>query len=178
MISMENCLRKYGCKLFILDNLMTIDIGSDADSELKKQTETINQLIAFAIKWQCAVVLVCHPRKMAAGEDVGIYDLSGTANIINLAHRSLSLRRIDNEKESSNYNVKLTIIKDRLFGRSNKHIDLYYDVPSRRFYTNNNEYNYHYRWEKENKLQTKDLDNIHFTEQKDNSEEEVYGDIF
>ena len=178
MISMENCLRKYGCKLFILDNLMTIDIGSDADSELKKQTETINQLIAFAIKWQCAVVLVCHPRKMAAGEDVGIYDLSGTANIINLAHRSLSLRRIDNEKESSNYNVKLTIIKDRLFGRSNKHIDLYYDVPSRRFYTNNNEYNYHYRWEKENKLQTKNLDNIHFTEQKDNSEEEVYGDIF
>ena len=176
MLSMENCLRKYGCKLFVLDNLMTIDIGGDADSELKKQTEAINKLIAFAIKWQCSIVLVCHPRKMPAGEDVGIYDLSGTANIINLAHRSISLRRINNEKEGSNYNVKLTIIKDRLFGHANKQIDLYYDVPSRRFYTNNDEYNYHYNWEKESGVELKNISNTNFANT--NESEEEYEDIF
>lgn len=176
MISMENCLRKYGCKLFVLDNLMTIDIGGDADSELKKQTEAINKLIAFAIKWQCSIVLVCHPRKMPAGEDVGIYDLSGTANIINLAHRSISLRRINNEKEGSNYNVKLTIIKDRLFGHANKQIDLYYDVPSRRFYTNNDEYNYHYGWEKESGAELKNISNTNFANTNESDEE--YEDIF
>ena len=174
MLSMENCLRKYGCKLFVLDNLMTIDIGGDVNSELKKQTEAINKLIAFAIKWQASVVLVCHPRKMAQGEDVGTYDISGTANIINLAHRTISLRRINNEKEGSNYNVKLNIIKDRLFGHANKTIDLYYDVPSRRFYTNSGEYNYHYKWEKESGAELKDIQNNNFT----NNSEEEYEDIF
>ena len=176
MLSMENCLRKYGCKFFILDNLMTIDIGGDANSELKKQTDAINKLIAFAIKWQAAVILVCHPRKMARGEDVGTYDISGTANIINLAHRTISLRRINNEKEGSNYNVKLNIIKDRLFGHANKTIDLYYDVPSRRFYTDNNEYNYHYKWERESGVVLKDIDNNNFINTTSNEEE--YEDIF
>lgn len=176
LLSMENCLRKYGCKLFVLDNLMTIDIGGDAESELKKQTEAINKFIAFAIKWQAAVVLVCHPRKMASGEDVGTYDISGTANIINLAHRTISLRRIDNDRENSSYNVKLTIIKDRLFGRSNKQINLYYDVPSRRFYTNDKEYNYHYKWEESSGLQQKNLSNSNFEEKEE--EKEIYGDIF
>lgn len=176
MLSMENCLRKYGCKFFILDNLMTIDIGGDANSELKKQTEAINKLIAFAIKWQAAVVLVCHPRKMAQGEDVSTYDISGTANIINLAHRTISLRRINNEKEGSNFNVKLNIIKDRLFGHANKTIDLYYDVPSRRFYTNNGEYNYHYKWERESGIELKDIQNDNFAA--NGNTEEQYEDIF
>lgn len=174
--SMEDCLRKYGCKFFILDNLMTMDIGGDANSELKKQTETINRLIAFAIKWQAAVVLVCHPRKMAQGEDVGTYDISGTANIINLAHRTLALRRINNEKEGSNYNVRLNIIKDRLFGHANKTIDLYYDVPSRRFYTNNDEFNRSYKWESASGVEHKTTTDPRLNETSENNEE--YEDIF
>lgn len=175
LLSMENCLRKYGCRFFVLDNLMTIDIGGDANSELKKQTDTINKLIAFAIKWQASVVLVCHPRKMAAGEDVGIYDMSGSANIINLAHRSIALRRIDNDKEGNNHNVRLNIIKDRLFGHANKTIDLYYDVPSRRFYTNDSEYNYHYKFEKESGIEIKNINNNLINA---NDSEEEYEDIF
>ena len=174
MISMENCLRKYGCKFFILDNLMTIDIGGDANSELKKQTEAINQLIAFAIKWQAAVVLVCHPRKMAAGEDVSTYDISGTANIINLAHRTISLRRINNEKEGNNYNVRLNIIKDRLFGHANKTIDLYYDNPSRRFYTNAAEYNYHYKWQAESGFELKEITNNNFKSEINNTGSDIF----
>lgn len=175
LLSMENCLRKYGCKLFILDNLMTIDIGGDANSELKKQTEAINRLIAFAIKWQASVVLVCHPRKMAQGEDVSTYDISGTANIINLAHRTISLRRINNEKEGSNFNVRLNIIKDRLFGHANKTIDLYYDVPSRRFYTTSEEYNRAYKWESACGIVHKNLNNDNFSSVE---EMEKYEDIF
>ena len=113
---------------------------------------------------------------MAQGEDVSTYDISGTANIINLAHRTISLRRINNEKEGSNFNVKLNIIKDRLFGHANKTIDLYYDVPSRRFYTNNDEYNYHYKWEKESGMEMKNLNNDNFSETA--AAEEQYEDIF
>lgn len=145
--SMTDCLRKYGSRLIILDNLMCLDIHGDADSELQKQTECIAKLIEFAMKYQAAVVLVAHPRKLASGSDVGIYDVAGSSNIINLAHRTFSLRRIDQEKEQSPYSVVLTVIKDRLRGRANKKINIYYDVPSRRFYTTPEEYNHQYAWE-------------------------------
>ena len=146
--SMESCLRKYSTRLIILDNLMTIDVQSSAENELQKQTECITKLIEFAIKWQAAIVLVCHPRKMDADSDVGIYDIAGTSNIINLAHRTFSLRRIDKEKEKTDHDVVLTLIKDRLYGNANKRIFMYYDVPSRRFYTNEEEYNHQYLWDK------------------------------
>ena len=147
MASMEDSVRKYGVKLLIIDNLMSIDLGANENSMLLKQTECINQLIKFAMKYQVAVVLVAHPRKLPSGEDVGLYDLSGSANIINLAHRSLALRRIDKEREKSSYDVCLTVLKDRMCGRSGKKINLYYDFPTRRFYTNETEYNYQYNWD-------------------------------
>jgi hypothetical protein len=146
---MEDSVRKYGTKLLILDNLMTIDLGSNENSELLKQTECINKLIRFAMKYSVAVVLVAHPRKMPRGEDVGIYDISGSSNIINLAHRTIGLRRVDREKEKSNYDVCLTLIKDRMRGKAGKRINLYYDIPTRRFYTNEFEYGYQYAWDDE-----------------------------
>ena len=147
MVSMEDSVRKYGAKLLIVDNLMTIDLDQNENSELLKQTECVDRLIKFAMKYSVAVVLVAHPRKMPAGEDVGIYDISGTSNIINLAHRTIGLRRIDQEKEKSNHNVCLTLIKDRMRGKAGKKINLYYDVPTRRFYTNEEEYEYQYKWD-------------------------------
>lgn len=150
LTSMTDSVRKYGTKLLILDNLMTIDLGQNENNEMLKQTETINKLIGFAVKYQVAVILVAHPRKMPNDMDVGIYDISGSSNIINLAHRTIGLKRIDksNPKEKSNFDVEATIIKDRMRGRLNKKIELYYDVPSRRFYTDNEEFNYQYSWDK------------------------------
>lgn len=147
LISMEDSVRKYGTKLLILDNLMTIDLDSNENSELLKQTECINKLIRFAMKYSVAVVLVAHPRKMPKGEEVGIYDISGTSNIINLAHRTIGLRRIDKEREKSSHDVCLTLIKDRMRGKAGKRINMYYDAPTRRFYTNESEYDYQYSWD-------------------------------
>ncbi len=147
IVAMTDCLRKYGARLIILDNLMCLDMSSDAESELQKQTEAITRLIEFAMRYQAAVILVAHPRKLAAGTEVGIYDVAGSSNIANLAHRTFGLRRIDQEKEQSSYSVALTIIKDRLLGKSNKKINMHYDPPSRRFYTNPAEYNHQYAWE-------------------------------
>lgn len=147
LASMQDSVRKYGAKLLILDNLMTIDLGSNENNEMLKQTEAINKLIRFAMQFSVAIVLVAHPRKMPRDVDVGIYDISGTANIANLAHRTLGLKRINKEKEQSPYDVCLTVIKDRMRGKAGKQINMFYDVPSRRFYTNEAEYNYQYRWD-------------------------------
>lgn len=147
LVSMEDSVRKYGVKLLILDNLMTINIGSNENNDMQKQTDCINKLIKFAMKYLVAVVLVAHPRKLQSGADIGIQDISGSANITNLAHRTIGLRRIDKDKEKSNHDVVLTLIKDRMRGRSGKKINLYYDIPSRRFYTNESEYEYKYGWD-------------------------------
>lgn len=168
LASMEDSVRKYGTKLLILDNLMTIDLDSTENSELIKQTECINRLIRFAMKFLVTVILVAHPRKMPKGEDVGIYDISGTSNIINLAHRTIGLRRIDKVREQSNHDVCLTVIKDRMCGKAGKHINMYYDIPTRRFYTNEQEYEYQYDWDQGNYPQ---LPYPH------SDEREVYGDV-
>ena len=46
-----------------------------------------------------------------------------------------------------NYDVIATIIKDRMRGRSDKDVGIWYDVASRRFYTNDDEFDRQYRWD-------------------------------
>lgn len=157
--SMTDTVRKYGTRCLILDNFMCIDTET-SEEELRSQTDTIKKLIEFAKKYQVAVILVCHPRKMDAGTNVGIYDIAGTSNIVNLAHRTIGLRRVtDAERENAakysekrrqllKYDVIVTIVKDRMFGRQNIDVGLYYDPASRRFFSDMDEYDRRFSWDK------------------------------
>lgn len=157
--SMTDTVRKYGARCLILDNFMCIDTET-SEEELRSQTDTIKKLIEFAKKYQVAVILVCHPRKMDAGTNVGIYDIAGTSNIVNLAHRTIGLRRVtDAEHENAakysekrrqllKYDVIVTIVKDRMFGRQNIDVGLYYDPASRRFFSDMDEYDRRFSWDK------------------------------
>ena len=157
--SMTDTVRKYGARCLILDNFMCIDTET-SEEELRSQTDTIKKLIEFAKKYQVAVILVCHPRKMDAGTNVGIYDIAGTSNIVNLAHRTIGLRRVtDAERENTakysekrrqllKYDVIVTIVKDRMFGRQNIDVGLYYDPASRRFFSDMDEYDRRFSWDK------------------------------
>ena len=160
--SMVDSRRKYGTKVFLIDNLMCVDIGGSTENKLEKQTEFINDLIAFGVKYNAAVILVAHPRKIAdANADVGLQDISGTQNIANLAHRVIGLRRVTRKEREgiknkrgewvsppNPYNVMVTIIKDRLKGSSGATSGAYYDQSSRRFYSNPKEYRKQYSWDK------------------------------
>lgn len=157
--SMTDTVRKYGARCLILDNFMCIDTET-SEEELRSQTDTIKKLIEFAKKYQVAVILVCHPRKMDAGTNVGIYDIAGTSNIVNLAHRTIGLRRVtDTERENAakysekrrqllKYDVIVTVVKDRMFGRQNIDVGLYYDPASRRFFSDMDEYDRRFSWDK------------------------------
>ncbi|MEG2381590.1 MAG: hypothetical protein RSB38_07845, partial [Oscillospiraceae bacterium] len=113
--------------------------------------------------------------------NIGVYDIAGTSNIINLAHRTIALRRVTEEDRENaahlserrrqllKYDVIVTIIKDRMFGRSNIDIGLYYDTVSRRFYTNQEEYDKKYSWD------TKEYDEALVAERLDDGSDEVFG---
>lgn len=161
MQAMTDMVRRKGVKLLIIDNLMVLDLECNEANLLQKQTECITKLTKFAITYDVAVVLVAHPRKLAPGMQFGMYDVAGNSTIANLCHRMLAIRRISEQEREGRvsqytgeyttppnpYNVEITVIKDRLLGRVGRTVGLYYDVPSRRFYTNPYEYDRQYSFD-------------------------------
>lgn len=152
--SMEASARKYGSKLFLLDNLMTINLHSSDDNKYDKQTELINWLIQFSSKFNVAVILVAHPRKFQnTGGAVDLYDIGGSSNLVNLAHRTISLRRVPKEEQEagtskySKYSCVVSVTKDRLRGRAGFELGMFYDESCRRFFTNYTEFDRRYRWD-------------------------------
>lgn len=175
MKSAEECVRKFGCKLIVLDNLMMLDLNCAESDKNTAQTNLINALIKFAAKFNVAVVLIAHPRKTQdSNTDIEMYDISGTSNIINLAMRSIGLRRVSKKEKNdpkskwSKYDVVLTIMKDRLLGKADFQMGLWYDLISRRFYTDYEEYDTKFAWD--SKVYTSKLPYI------DRSQEDVFPD--
>lgn len=150
--SMKNCATRKGIKTFIIDNLMTIDLKCNDTEKNTAQTDLINKLIRFSMEYNVSIILVAHPRKMQSGQDLGLFDVAGSSNIVNLATRTLGLKRVT-EKEKNDpkckykdYDVCITSIKDRIFG-STKEMYVYYDKISRRFYSNYDEFDRKYEWD-------------------------------
>ena len=177
-ISMEECVRKFGIRTLIIDNLMCIALNNASNDKYDAQTVFFNRLIKFAKKFNVAIIIVCHPKKLPAGvREVDMYDISGSSNIINLAHLSFALRRISKkEKEDpkcpyNRHDVLLSIIKDRVQGRNGVEIPFYYDVPSRRFYTNYEEYKRDFKWDSE-----KANSNLEIPDKLKDYAMEIYGD--
>lgn len=112
--------RRHGCKLFLVDNLMTS--LSDSDEENKAQGKFVNALKKFANRYAVHVILVAHPRKVRVGEQLGKSDVSGNSAIVNLADSAIVVERPD-----------LRIIKNRYSGAL-RHIQCCYCPDSRRIY--------------------------------------------
>lgn len=154
--AMEATARKYGCKLFVIDNLTSVSLGGNKEEKYMKQEEFVTKLITFANKFNVVVLLVVHPHKMDTMRRMTKMDIQGISTIIDLAHRIISLYRVqDRDRQPNKYNdgyscdVLCDILKDRMRGYEGKQIELYYDVPSRRFFTCEDDLKYSYSWDKE-----------------------------
>lgn len=76
----EACARRYGCTLFIMDNLMSA--LTSADEENKAQAKFMARLKAFASKYKVHVIVVAHPRKEKA-DSVFTNDSVSGSSVIN-----------------------------------------------------------------------------------------------
>lgn len=127
---------KYGCKIFIIDNLLTTFFTSQEKDLNIKQTVFIAQVSAFAKQHSSHVIIVAHPRKTQSY--VTKEDISGSGNITNLADNVLNFHRNnDDEVIKKNCNSILEILKNRELGVVNKMIPLDFDKSSKRFYPSN-----------------------------------------
>lgn len=159
--SMEDSVRKYGTKLLILDNMTAMDLEGNDNNKYDKQAELIMELIAFAVKFNVVVILVVHPHKIDMMRRLNKMDVQGISAIIDLAHRIISLYRVQEKDKQgepklngSGWRVKpikadviIDILKDRLTGYESRSIEVFYDRPSKRFFTNEAELDYHYKWD-------------------------------
>ena len=133
---MEIMAKRYGVKVFCIDNLMVTE--NDEKEELRNQTEIVKMLKSFAKKYNCIVHLVAHPRKAQNGQ-MGLdkSDISGSANITNLADYVMLVQRIkDEEDPTKDKHTIFSIDKDRYMG-TRLDIALLFDKDRRRFYCKN-----------------------------------------
>jgi twinkle protein len=147
---MEDSFRRYGCKVFLIDNLMTVGFNDDSDDTWKAQKEFIKKLLRFTNKYNVNVTLVAHPKKPSKGEEPGVYSIHGASELVNLCHRLLWVDLLQNDPEG--YNSQIRIIKDRVSGRANKSCKLRYDPRTMRLYSDVGEQYHIYAWARKTKI--------------------------
>ena len=96
---MVDCHKETGCKVYFVDNLISIDnISSNTFSEQTAITEKIRQ---FALNTGSIVILVAHQRKTEKKTfRLDIADVAGSQNISNKAYNVLALYRKDMIRKS------------------------------------------------------------------------------
>lgn len=157
--------RRYGTKIWIIDNLMMLDLESDGDmsSVLQKQKEFISNLVRLAQLYNVLVVLAIHPRKGMAGQnELTADDVSGSGDLTNMSQYVISAHRYtDREKEGEmnnrgeykkgkepiEHDVCIEVLKNRFTGKNGK-ADLYFNYADYRFYSNEDELYRRYKWNK------------------------------
>jgi len=161
----EEVVRKYGVKIVVLDNLLTLDLNEDENTQWQRQKQFMVKLLGFASSLNCLVVLIVHPRKLQAmlpGQHLTADDVGGSASITNLAQYMLSLHRYtDKEKEGEKdkngnykkghepikYDCYCEILKNRLSGKLGT-VDLYFANQCYRYYQTPEELYRRYKWDK------------------------------
>lgn len=148
MDGMEEAYRRYGCRVFLVDNLMCLSFNSlNEDNKWETQKKFIIRLMNFTEKYNVCVNLIIHPKKQNGyAKEPTADDLHGASEMGNLCHRLLWIDRLN--PDDNIYNTKITVIKDRPTQAAGKHCELYYDEKTRRLYSDIEEQRKVYSWEK------------------------------
>lgn len=127
----EYAYRKYGCDVFLVDNIMTAELKAERELGMyRAQSLFVNRLSNFSKRFGVHVHLVAHPRKTGNGQDLSADDVSGTGDVTNRADNVFAVCRADEAEECS---ARISVLKCReTGGRGN--IALEFDEKSRRFY--------------------------------------------
>ena len=160
-------LLKVGVKMFILDNLFSLDVDIFDGDKNNKHKELILEICRFAKKNGVHLLMVAHPRK-----SVGFLrknDISGTADLTNAVDNVFICHRVNNdfiragsdflgEQTISSFQVYgnvIEIAKNRMYGAVDKLCGMHYEIESRRF-KNSLDEQIKYGWISENNQMTID----------------------
>lgn len=144
----EYAVRRYGCSMFLMDNLMTARFSTSSDRDFyRAQSNFTGRLVEFAKKHEVHVHLVAHPRK--ADGKLAADDVSGSGDVTNRADNVFSLERLEDDMVTEKgYDAVLRVLKNRSYGNTGS-FGLRFDPRCRR-YKKPEEPARAYGWETEN----------------------------
>jgi KaiC/GvpD/RAD55 family RecA-like ATPase len=118
--------------LVIFDNLMMLVNGTNAE-KLENQSRFMKRTCDLAKSSNCHCIVVAHPNKSAQqGEEMGIYDVLGNSEIINLVDYMVQIMRsYDSEDEADGY---FRLMLNRTIGENVGNIPLYFDKGIRCYF--------------------------------------------
>lgn len=147
---MELAAKRYGVKLFVIDNLMS-KLEEKAESLNSDQANFVQRCKFFAINTKTHLVLVTHPNKLK-GEiegtegNLGKTDINGTNNIPNKADNIIAVERVWGEHKDCD--AIITSLKDREVGQR-KVFNFLFSQKTLRFYNASTCEGVVYGWEKD-----------------------------
>ena len=131
-------------QLLVLDNLMALDMSEMGTTNLEQQKMLVFELREMAKKRNIHVVLVAHPRKQMGF--LRKEDISGTADITNLADNVFIIHRRNNDflrraQETLGQSFAkvpagdsiLEVCKNRDFGVDDFYVGFFFDPYTKRF---------------------------------------------
>ena len=105
------------CQVMLVDNIMTAVDMLDNDA-YSVQSGFVKSLKALCAELNITIILIAHPRKTEQGKPLMNDDVSGTADITNLADIVLAYSRIEESKsENGKYHSTISVTKNRLTGK-------------------------------------------------------------
>lgn len=142
----EYAHRRYGCDIFLVDNIMTAELTGEAQvGAWRAQSLFTGRLVAFAKRLGVHVHLVAHPRKTPGKIEAD--DVGGSSDITNRADNVFKVERVPEEEvPKAGYATLLTVLKNREFGTQAR-IKLDFNEPSKRFYEAGKSPAKRYTWE-------------------------------
>lgn len=147
-----------GVKVFVLDNLFSLNIDLLDGDRNNKQKELILQIKDFAKKNMSHIILVAHPRKTMAF--LRKNDISGTSDLTNAVDNVFIIHRVNNDffragaeffgssniQRFQGFGNVLEVAKNRMYGVVDLMVGMQYEIESRRF-KNTVDENIRYGWE-------------------------------
>lgn len=148
--TIETAIKQYGCRVIIVDNLMTAMVDDMSQNENRQQTAFVNALAKLAKRYDALIFLIAHPKKkdgFKSGFDND--DISGTGNITNLADVVLRYARAKGKDIPADSPIRnITIHKNRLTGRiSTTGRRLYFEPSSKRISEVDKDFGWEIGWE-------------------------------
>jgi len=151
-------LLKVGCRIFMLDNLFSMNIDLLEGDKNNKQKELILQIKDFAKKNQAHIILVAHPRKTMSF--LRKNDISGSGDLMNAVDNIFICHRVNNDffragaeyfgqseiQRFQGYGNVIEVAKNRMYGIVDLMVGMQYEIESRRF-KNTADENVQYGWE-------------------------------
>lgn len=145
--TLETAIRQYGCRVLVIDNLMTA-IPDDVRSDLyRMQTQFVRRLTLIAKHYNVLIFLIAHPRK-ATGTKFDNDDIAGSSNVTNFSDVVMKYGKPEKNDDPDTKDRVLTVYKNRLTGRTDrKGIPLYFQECSKRISEHDGIFDWELGWE-------------------------------